>query len=55
MRMLCKQHGKEFTEYEYAPVVWSSDRLPVCPHCSQTPYVGRKFDDGHENVEENRS
>lgn len=54
MRTLCKYSGKEFTEYDYAPVGWSSDRLPVCPYCRETPYAGKKFDEDHENVEEKR-
>jgi|21_taG_2_1085346.scaffolds.fasta_scaffold06921_3 hypothetical protein len=52
MLTLCVETNKTFSEYEDTSVVWSGDKLPVCPHCRQTPYEGDKFSEKHRIVEE---
>lgn len=36
--MRCLVTDRTFTEYAYQSVAWSGDKLPVCPHCRETPY-----------------
>jgi uncharacterized protein (DUF2225 family) len=36
--MLCTKTGLTFSNYHYVKVSWSSDKLPICPHCYQSPY-----------------
>lgn len=44
--MFCKVKEKHFAEYSYVPVLWSSDRLPACPHCGRSPYEAN-FEEFH--------
>ena len=34
----CKIAQKEFENFDYEPVVWSADSLPVCPWCGRSVY-----------------
>lgn len=36
--MRCLTTDRVFNDYTYQSVIWSGDKLPVCPHCGVTPY-----------------
>lgn len=36
--MKCLLTGNSFGALTYRPVAWSSDSIPVCPHCGASPY-----------------